>query len=112
MTVLSAVLATLLVLAVATLVALAVGAARRELSRRADEQVDKALADRLLGALYVEKVLVTRNSGEAFLGVLADLDDRMLLLREAQAIDSDGQRRVVDGELLIPRADVAYIQKP
>jgi hypothetical protein len=111
-TVICAVLATLLALAVAVLVVLAVVASRRELMRRADEQVDASLADRLLGGVYAEKVMVTRSAGEAFLGVLADMDDRMLLLREAQAVGADGQRRSVDGELLIPRADVAYIQRP
>jgi hypothetical protein len=105
-TALVAVLATLLTIAVVVLVGLAVAAARRDLTRRADEQVDR---DRLVASLYLERVVVTLHSGEGFTGLLADQDAESLLLRSAQALPAG---RDVDGELLIPRRDVHYLQKP
>jgi hypothetical protein len=108
-TALVAVLATLLTTAGGVLVGLAVAAARRDLMRRADEQVDLATRDRLVASLYLERVVVTLHSGEGFTGLLADQDAESLLLRSAQALPAG---RDVDGELLIPRRDVHYLQKP
>lgn len=79
------------------------------LEAAADRQVDASLVDRLMNSLYVERVIVTLRTGEAFGGLLTDLDDRMLNLREAFSLPS---RDTVDGDLLIPRADVLYLQKP
>ena len=109
MTALVAVLATLLVVAVVVLVGLAVAAVRRDLARRADEQVDLATRDRLMSSMYLERIVVTLTSGEGFSGLLADQDAESLLLRSAQSLPAG---RAVDGELLIPRRDVQYVQRP
>lgn len=106
-----AVLATLLLVAIATLAAGGIVVIRRELATKADQQVTEALQDRLLAGLYIEKVVVTLSSGETFTGLLADVDEKSLMLREAVALAGE-QRMDVDGELLIPRADVLYLQKP
>lgn len=106
-----AVLATLLLVALLGLVVCSVWVVRRGLTRTADEQVAATLADRLMDGLYVERVVVTLRSGEAFSGLLADKDDKSLLLRSAESLTS-GKAVPVDGELLIPRADVLYVQQP
>lgn len=60
------------------------------------------------------KVLVTLKSGDGFSGVLFSADRDCLVLREAVAV-AYGPRSEsvpVGGELLILRADVAYMQLP
>lgn len=104
-----AVLATLLVVAVVVLAALGVIAARREIGKVADAQVDAATSNRLMDGLYVERVIVTLTNGEAFGGLLVDMDAHTINLRESFSLPGKTE---VDGELLIPRADVSYIQKP
>ena len=54
------------------------------------------------------------KTGEAFSGVLYAADAEVLILRDAEAIGV-GERRsnlVVDGEVLILRGDVSYMQIP
>lgn len=60
------------------------------------------------------RCIVTLKTGDSFAGVLFDADAEALILREAEALGA-GERRtnlVVDGEVLILRADVAYVQFP
>jgi len=110
--------AALAVLATLTLILMACGTVgmtvyrRRELERTADRQLDDTLADRLLGSLYAERVLVTLRTGESFGGILGDLDDKSLLLHSAEGFLEGARKVPVDGELFVPRADVLYIQKP
>ena len=59
----------------------------------------------------MEKVIVTLRSGEAFSGLLADMDEKTVLLHSAEAF-GEGRKVPVDGELLIPRGDVLYFQRP
>lgn len=67
--------------------------------------------DRLLKTLLRERFVVTLTSGEAFDGLLDRFDDRHLELVDAHAHLKD--RRVdVDGRLYLPRAQVAYMQRP
>jgi flagellar basal body-associated protein FliL len=61
-----AVLATLLLVAIVMLAAAVVVLSRRELSRKADDQVAEALQDRLMNGLYVERVVVTLRTAETF----------------------------------------------
>jgi small nuclear ribonucleoprotein (snRNP)-like protein len=60
------------------------------------------------------RVLVTLKSGEAFSGVLFAVDREAIVLREAVAVGY-GQRSEnvpVEGEALILRSDIAYMQLP
>jgi small nuclear ribonucleoprotein (snRNP)-like protein len=59
------------------------------------------------------RVVVTLKDGSAFSGVLYQADSEAWLLREAQ-LDAGPKREPVgvDGELLILRPDVAYLQIP
>jgi len=69
---------------------------------------------RLLRERLRHRVVVTLKTGEAFSGVLYAADAEVLILRDAEAIGV-GERRsnlVVDGEVLILRGDVSYMQIP
>lgn len=56
-------------------------------------------------------VLVNLDDGRAFDGVLYDRRGPLLVLREAQLIEPGGGEPVqVDGEVLIERPRVAFIQ--
>jgi hypothetical protein len=68
----------------------------------------------LVEELIVERIVVTlrgRNGEKetAFAGLLASVDVKSLVLREAEALTTTGRKKV-DGELLLPRAEIAYIQ--
>ena len=65
-----------------------------------------------LASLTKRRAIVTLKSGESFAGVVFDVDREMVLLRNAELLTA-GERAVpVDGEVLILRADVAYLQFP
>jgi len=68
--------------------------------------------DRLVNDLYVRRLVVTTKTGEAFEGLLVGSDDRSVVLRQAVALGDDGARLPVDGELLIPRSELVYMQDP
>lgn len=68
--------------------------------------------DRLVSGLYVRRLVVTTKTGEAFEGLLVGSDDRSVVLRQAVALGDDGARLPVDGELLIPRSELSYMQDP
>lgn len=68
----------------------------------------------LLSERRRQKVLVTLKSGEAFSGVMFSVDRDAMVLREVLAV-AYGPRSEdvpVGGEVLILRADVAYLQVP
>lgn len=72
-----------------------------------------AARDRLVRRRLRQKVVVTLKSGEAFKGVLRDVDARTFLLVGAeQAVRGNGQLVPVDGELIISREDIDYMQRP
>jgi small nuclear ribonucleoprotein (snRNP)-like protein len=60
------------------------------------------------------RVLVTLKSGESFAGVLFEADHQALVLRQAEALGVGENRTnvAVDGEVVILRPDVAFIQLP
>ena len=68
----------------------------------------------LLAQRRVRRVIVTLKSGEAFGGLLYAADRECVVLREAEALAfrPDQSNVIVEGEALIFRADVAYIQLP
>jgi len=69
--------------------------------------------DRLVRHRVREDVIVTMRSGEAFRGVLHDVDGRSFVLRDAKALTDASARPVpVDGELVLDRAQIDYMQRP
>ena len=68
----------------------------------------------LLATRAKRRVLVTLKTGEAFSGVLYASDRDCLVLRDATAIGfaRDATNVPVEGEALILRGDVAYMQLP
>lgn len=82
-------------------------------SRRRPEPpvVERLLAERLR-----ERFVVTLVSGEAFTGLLEEVDERVLVLVDAAALQgagtADARAVPVDGQLLLPRPSVAYMQRP
>lgn len=62
--------------------------------------------DRAVRRLAKRRVAVTTKEGGSFVGVLAEADRRALVL--TQAVTDTGE--TVDGQLLILRPDVAYVQ--
>lgn len=67
--------------------------------------------DRLLKGLLRERFVVTMTTGEAFEGLLDRLDESTVELVDARAHVKDGAVKV-DGRLYLPRAQVAYMQRP
>lgn len=59
-----------------------------------------------------ERVLVTLASGEAFAGVLWEADERVWVLRSAEAVVAGQRSMPVDGELILLTASIAYANKP
>lgn len=59
-----------------------------------------------------ERILVTLRSGEAFAGVLWEADDRVWVLRSAEAVNGNQRPVPVDGEVVVLTANVAYANKP
>ncbi len=61
----------------------------------------------------LKAVLVTLDNGDAFRGVLFDIDADAVVLRNAAQFhpsnDSDKQFVVADGEIVIPAGRVAYM---
>jgi len=60
------------------------------------------------------QVIVTLKTGEAFAGILYDVDKELLVLRKATMLDAPnpGDIAQVDGEVLVLREEVAYLQLP
>ena len=70
--------------------------------------------DRLLRERLCDKVVVTLKTGPSFSGVLYAADDRAVILRDTQALGAahNGDHLVVDGELVLFRSDIEYVQRP
>jgi hypothetical protein len=69
--------------------------------------------DRLVRSRLRDELIVTMRTGEAFRGVLTEADGRSFVLRNAKALTDASPRPVpVDGELILDRAQIDYIQKP
>lgn len=67
--------------------------------------------DRLIRRTLRERFVVTMKSGATFEGLLAEVDDRTVVLVNASALDENGRHRV-DGSLYLPRSEVDYLQRP
>lgn len=68
----------------------------------------------LLATRRRKRTVVTLKTGESFSGVLFATDREALVLRSADALGIGENRSnvAVDGEVLILRSDVAYVQLP
>ena len=70
-----------------------------------------AARDRLVRRSLRERFVVTMRSGEAFEGLLLEVDDRTLVLADGHVLTGNA-RHAADGLLYLPRLEVAYMQKP
>lgn len=68
--------------------------------------------DRLVRSRLRDRVIVTLKSGVAFSGVLVEADAKSFILRDAQALTPHDSPVPVDGELVVARPDVDYLQRP
>lgn len=59
-----------------------------------------------------KQVIVTLKDDRAFGGVLFEVDPELVILRNSESLSRDGSRVRVDGELLLLRVDIAFIQRP
>jgi small nuclear ribonucleoprotein (snRNP)-like protein len=68
----------------------------------------------LLASLEKRRTIVTLKSGEAFEGLLISIDSDCLVLREASALSygQGSQNVIVQGEAVLLRSEVAYLQFP
>jgi small nuclear ribonucleoprotein (snRNP)-like protein len=57
-------------------------------------------------------VIVTLKTSETYFGVLLEADAHAFVLGSAYMLKPDGGRLAVDGEIVILRPDIAYVQKP
>jgi small nuclear ribonucleoprotein (snRNP)-like protein len=71
------------------------------------ERVASVLDERLL-----EYVVVTLKSGTTFGGVLYVEDAGAVVLAKAEHIKRDGTKVPADGEIVVLRGDVDFIQRP
>ncbi|HJQ00089.1 MAG TPA: hypothetical protein VJ851_00685 [Jatrophihabitans sp.] len=71
-----------------------------------------ARRDRLLRQFLRERFVVTLKNGETFDGLLDDHDESTLEFLDVHAIAAGGRRSEVDGRLYLPRAEIAYMQRP
>ena len=55
------------------------------------------------------RMLINLKNGKAFSGILWKRDRRLLLLRDAVLFE-DGQTRPLDGEIIVDRRDVDFMQ--
>lgn len=60
-----------------------------------------------------KQVIVTLKDGQSFAGILFDVDKELLVLRRAEMLGPGaGERTQVDGEVLILREELAFLQVP
>lgn len=67
--------------------------------------------DRVLNHLARETVVLTMKDGRAFRGVLFATDARTVVLQQAFLLSQDAPV-AIDGQLVIARGDISYLQRP
>lgn len=67
--------------------------------------------DRVLRQHLRSRFLITTLSGQSWDGVVLDLDESSLVLVDVESVDTDGQRSTAAGQIIIRRADIAYMQR-
>jgi hypothetical protein len=68
--------------------------------------------DRLVRQKLRTKLLITTKDDQTWRAVLMEADSLTLSLFDAEHIAADGTATKADGMVLLPRADVAYMQIP
>ena len=71
-------------------------------------------ADRILRALVRHRFVVTMVDDQTWDGVVMEADERTIVLRDVSAVVREGdqvKRVPADGEVLLPRSRVAYMQR-
>lgn len=68
--------------------------------------------DRIIRRTLRERFVVTLHGGESFEGILMDADAKTIHLVDGFLIDPKRSRVPVDGDLYLPRIEVAYLQRP
>lgn len=71
-----------------------------------------ARPDRVLRQLIHERFVVSLLDGSTFVGLLADQDERVLVLVDATQLGANGDQMRVDGSLFVERSRIAYMQRP
>ncbi|HEX5347841.1 MAG TPA: hypothetical protein VFW64_12205 [Pseudonocardiaceae bacterium] len=67
--------------------------------------------DRLLKPLVRERFVVTLRSGETFTGLLDQWDANHVVLVAAATVSEAAHPMRVDGQLFLPRGQIAYMQR-
>lgn len=67
---------------------------------------------RLIRERTLKRVVATLKSGSCFVGILYAADSEAFILRDAKLIQPDREPTSVDGEVLVMRADLDYLQLP
>lgn len=70
-----------------------------------------ARADRLVRQYLRDRFVITTKSGVTWSALLLDVDQTSLLLGDVEQIATDGTATKADGQVFLPRADVAYMQR-
>jgi hypothetical protein len=73
----------------------------------------KSKRSRILSERISEKIILTLKQGQAFEGVLWDADDKVWVLRNAEAIGAakNGGALPLDGEVLVLASDILHVQR-
>lgn len=67
----------------------------------------------LLGYPFVRRVIVSTKDGKDFRGILWDQHGAYLIMKDAELLQGQGRNTIqtrIDGELVVPRENVSYIQ--
>lgn len=67
--------------------------------------------DRIVGRLRRDRMTLTTHQGLTMEGVLVEADEKSFLLMDAASVGPGGEKTRADGVIVLPRSDVAYIQK-
>lgn len=68
-------------------------------------------SDRVLRKYLRTRFLVTTKSGQTWDGLVVEVDDRIICLADVESVSPSGDRTTAVGQVFIPRADVAYMQR-
>jgi hypothetical protein len=67
--------------------------------------------DRIVQQQLRTRFIITMKSGQTWSALLISADRNTLHLAEASAITPGGDATPADGQIFLPRADVAYMQR-
>ena len=67
--------------------------------------------DRIVRRQLSTRFVITMKSGQTWDALLIEADRLTLSLADVSSISSDGSRTRADGQVFLPRLDVAYMQR-